>query len=87
MTDIQAPYITEMMRKGYCEEYDAYYCVNRNKQAEIKPQTKRFVVEIVTSPGVNITQQTIYTAISEHLTSAEVVLGGEIYESLDVEEE
>ncbi len=31
MTDIQAPYITEMMRKGYCEEYDAYYGIDRRK--------------------------------------------------------
>ena len=29
--DIQAPYITELMRKGYCDEYDAYYGINRCK--------------------------------------------------------
>lgn len=31
MTDIQAPYITEMERKGYCYEYDDFYGINRNK--------------------------------------------------------
>jgi len=29
--DIQAPYISEMMRKGYCDEYDNYYGIDRNK--------------------------------------------------------
>ena len=28
--DIQAPYITEMMRKGCCDEYDAYYGIDRS---------------------------------------------------------
>lgn len=30
MTDIEAPYITEMNRKGHCDEYDDYYGISRN---------------------------------------------------------
>ena len=40
--DIQAPYITQMERKGYCDEYDAYYGINRRKSDDDSEECDNF---------------------------------------------